>query len=93
MSDELELLTKELDLSKEPEGLLVRANDGQSFFIPNADLKRFAVKDESVENLWSGKPDTGVAQPDLSPYCRMLSGWLLTHEPNTETWRKWATYR
>jgi hypothetical protein len=54
MSDELELLTKELDLSKEPEGLLVRANDGQSFFIPNADLKRFAVKDESIEKLWSG---------------------------------------
>ena len=96
MSDELELLTKEFNFNKEPEGLLVRASDGQSFFIPNEYLKRLAVKEESIAKLWSGKPNTGVAQPELSPYCRSLSGWLFTHDPNNETWRKifakWATY-
>jgi hypothetical protein len=96
MSEELDL-SKEFDLSKEPEGLLVRSNDGQSLFIPNSDIKRFAVKSDSIEKFWSHRSNTGVAQAEgLSPYCRMLSGWLLTHDPDSETWRKvsvkWMNY-
>lgn len=84
-------MSDEVDLNKAPEGQFVQAKDGQFFFIPNADVKRFAVPKDSLkvaEKLWSGSGTTKPGGAEPNDYCGSLLNYLLTHDPQEESWRK-----
>jgi hypothetical protein len=83
-------MSTEEDLKRDPEGILVQSKNGQFFFIPNNDLKRLAVPkeiSETARKIWSeAGPPNQVAHPN--DYCRVLLEYLLSHDPQEETWRR-----
>jgi hypothetical protein len=83
-------MSTEVDLSNEPEGVLVQAGDGRFFFIHNIDVERFGVSKENsavLEKMVSGMvPSNPIAHPNAS--CKLIWEYLMSHDPNNETWRR-----
>ena len=78
----------EVNLDQEPEGVLVRSQDGEYFFLAQSDQERLRVYSENkdaVEKMFSAGPS---APPSAAVNCARTFKWLLSHNPNSMHWRK-----
>ena len=86
-------LVKLLTSSKEPDGIIVHAPDGRTFFLTREDAKRTAVPSSQLHSAFqalqrqSGPPPKSSPKPYRKDPCAWAWHWLETHRPNSWRWR------
>jgi hypothetical protein len=75
--------------AKAANGLVVRSADGRVFFLRDTDVKRTAVKGRAgaeAKEVWEKQ----ASHPPVNALsrCGKVLRWLLTHDPDSENWRR-----
>ena len=87
-------LVELLDSSSEPEGVIVHAADGRTFFLTKDEAKRTTIQRSQLHSAFqalqrqSGPSPRPSPKPSRRDPCGWAAHWLATHSPNSARWRR-----